>query len=132
MFLFKSIDHRQAARSVIVGVSAATLSFILLFVTTSLLGIWYLSSSAIAFTIALCYNFYLQKHWTFKVRGTRLSHGFLPFALVGVVNLALYTTLMYVFVDRVELYYLLAHVAASSLIGIESFIAYRYIFAQPQ
>jgi putative flippase GtrA len=48
---------------------------------------------------------------------------------VAVGNLVLNTVLMYLFVEKIGLYYLIAQIVASALIAVESFFVYqRLIF----
>lgn len=122
--------HSRVIKFLIVGGSAAALNLSILFIATSILHIWYLASSMLSFTIAVSYNFYLQKLWTFNVRNTAIYIGLPAFASVSMFNLGLNIALMYFFVDHLNLWYMAAQALTSALIAFESFIAYRFIFTE--
>lgn len=124
--------YTRVVKFLIVGSTAALVNITVLFIATSFFNVWYLLASIVSFCVALAYNFYLQKLWTFGLRKSALSHGLAAFTGVNVVNLMLNTAGMYLFVDVVGLWYIFAQLLTSAIIGIESFIAYHYIFDHPK
>lgn len=124
--------YTRIVKFLIVGSTAALVNITVLFIATNFFHVWYLLASILSFSVALAYNFYLQKLWTFGLRKSALTHGLAAFAGVNVVNLLLNTAGMYLFVDVVGLWYISAQLLTSAIIGIESFIAYHYIFDHPK
>ena len=108
------------------GIALGTdLAFLFLF--TDVFGMWYLASAIMAFILAFIVSFSLQKFWTFgdhSQEGLHMQIG--VYFLVAIINLALNTLLVYLFVEWTGLYYLFAQVVASALIAIESFFAYQH------
>jgi putative flippase GtrA len=109
------------------GGISAVINLGLLYVFTDWVGLWYLWSAIIAFSFAILVSFTLQKFWTF--RDTTLNKIPGQFGSIALFNLGLNTLMMYLFVDGLELHYLLAQVFAGGLIAVWSFFAYsRFVF----
>lgn len=115
----------------VAGSAAAAVTFTALYLFTDVLGWWYLSSSILAFCLAVSFNFILQKFWVFQEGSRRLTKQALLFFLIALVNLVLNTLFMYFFVDFLFLHYLLAQFAAAGIIAVGSFLAYRYLIFKP-
>lgn len=100
----------------------------LLFLFTNEFGFWYLISSVIAFTGALFVSFLMQKYWTFRSseHGAVVTEAWMTIIL-ALINLILNTVLMYIFVELVHVYYLLAQVLAAGIIAIETYFVYKNI-----
>jgi putative flippase GtrA len=128
--MIKKLSNIKVVRYIISGGTAATVDLVILYLLTSIVGIWYLFSAIIAFLIALGVSFSLQKFWTFADHSTdRMSSQVVVYFIVASINLGLNTLLMYLLVDAVLLPYLLAQIIAAGLIACESFFVYqRYIF----
>lgn len=135
---YTSLDERYPSHTKILrflisgGISLGT-DLVLLYIFTDILGIWYLASAIAAFILAFGVSFTLHKFWTFgdlSREDIHMQAGI--YFLVAVVNLALNTLLVYLFVERAGFHYLIAQITASALIAIESFFVYqRYIFRTP-
>ncbi|HEY4521137.1 MAG TPA: GtrA family protein [Candidatus Paceibacterota bacterium] len=120
---------RRLARFFLVGVSATAIHIAALYAFTEFLEVWYVLSSAVAFLIALAFNFTAQKYWVFKSSDRRAIPLQLSLhALVNIFNLIVNAILIYVFVEYFHLWYILAQLVTSAGIAAESFIAYRIIF----
>jgi putative flippase GtrA len=116
------------ARYVISGCSAAFSQIGLLYVFTDIAHIWYLYSSALAFIVALCISFSMQKFWTFKNRGTdKMHHQFFKYTLVGLFGIALNSGLMYAFVDLLGIHYLVSQIIVGFIIMFFNFLLYRLL-----
>lgn len=125
--------HAKVFRYVASGSVAEVVGLILLYAFTDLLGIWYLVSSMVAFVIAFGASFALQKFWTFQDHRKENIHkqAGVYFA-VALVNLGFNTLLIFVFVEYIGFYYLVAQVLASFLVAFESFFVYQhFIFHKP-
>lgn len=120
--------HTQVARFIICGGMAFSANIALLFLFTNEFGFWYLTSSVIAFTGALFVSFLMQKYWTFRSseHGAVVTEAWMTIIL-ALINLILNTVLMYIFVELVHVYYLLAQVLAAGIIAIETYFVYKNI-----
>ncbi|MCC2630659.1 MAG: GtrA-like protein [Candidatus Paceibacter sp.] len=124
--------YYKILRYLIAGGSAAFVTLSVSFICTSLLHIWYLLSSVIAFCAGFVVSFILQKFWTFSHRSTeKIHHELALYLMVGLINLAINASLMYIFVDIFHIWYLLGQFIATGLIAIFSFPIYQiFIFKQ--
>ena len=109
------------------GTSAGT-DLVFLYLFTDIFGIWYLTSAVAAFILAFGVSFTLMKFWTFGDHSREGLHMQLSiYFLVAIINLALNTLLVYIFVEWVGLHYLFAQIAASALLAVESFFVYQRV-----
>jgi putative flippase GtrA len=100
----------------------------LLYLFTDRLGWWYVWSAVGAFSVAVVVSFSLQKFWTFQNGGLEgLRHQFALYLTVTIANLGTNTLLVYLLVEKVGLFYLLAQIIAAGLIAIGSFFIYQGI-----
>jgi dolichol-phosphate mannosyltransferase len=117
-------------RYLIAGSLVALVDFFLLYILTEFFHVWYLTSSVIALSIAVIVSFILQKVWTFQdhsLAGVRVQF-FLHILLSG-ANIVLNTFLLYLFVEQMLLWYLLAQFLASGILACMNFFVYRkFIF----
>ena len=130
MILKQIYKNKIYIKYIISGGTAAGVDLGLLFIMTDLLKIWYIASATIAFLIAFFVSFTLQKFWTFRDNSTEgvYKQMSLYFA-VGIANLFLNAGLMYVLVDVVRLWYMLAQVVAGVFVASWSFLIYKiFIF----
>ena len=120
--------YRMFIKYVISGGSAALTDIILLYFFTEIVDIWYLASSVLAFIAALVVSFMLQKFWTFRDASLDKVHSqFVLTTIVALANLGLNTLFMYILVDRVGLWYILAQLITGATLALGSFTAYRKI-----
>jgi putative flippase GtrA len=122
------LAHPSLGRFLLVGCSAAVLNLGLLWLFTSILGIWYLASSVAAYCISVGYNFVLQRLWAFGgiagAIGSQLSY----FILINLSGVALNTMIVFLLVEELGVWYVVAQTAASLIIAVQSFFGYRWIF----
>lgn len=115
---------------VISGCVVALFNVALLYLFVSKLHLYYLFAAAISFAIALVLNFLLQKYWAFKgvPEGKIVKQFFLFFALVA-FNFFLNLFLMFLFVDKFGIQYLLAQILVTIILAVLNFFVYqRFIF----
>jgi len=130
---FKPTQLKMAARFLLTGTAATLLNLLLLWLLTARLGLWYLTASVLAFSVALICNFTFQKFWAFGAADMWGAHAqLLQFIAVNLFNLALNTAFLYILVDRLTVPYLTAQIVSSLLISANSFCAYRWIFQSVQ
>src|SRR3989344_3074899 len=116
----------KVARYLIAGSAAAVTNLVSLYFFTSILQIWYIISTVLAFIIAFIVSFTLQKFWTFTDSSTERwkSQATLYLAITS-TNLGLNTLLMYIAVDYLHIHYLVAQFFISGLIAVESYFVYQ-------
>lgn len=120
----------KIARFLIAGFITVFVNLTALFVFTEYAHLWYLVSSVVAFGISYGVNFALQKFWTFKNRNVHAITYQLPLHFtLALGNLALNTAILFVFVEWVHLWYVLAQIIAAIIIALDSFFISRRIFS---
>lgn len=100
----------------------------LLFLLNSVWGMHYLPAAILAFLVAFCVSFTLQKFWTFQNHSRDNMHTqaamYLGSSLFG---LALNTLLMYVFVDYLHIMVILSQVFVGAIVACCTFFISRHI-----
>ncbi len=107
------------------GIAAATDLFLLYFFI-HFYGVHYLVAAIIAFIVAFVVSFIMQKFWTFRENSKeRMGGQLVLFFFLALINLVVNTLLMYIFVGRLHIPYLLGQVLASGIIALFSFFIYH-------
>lgn len=123
---------RSVLKYVIAGGSAAAVNLGLLFLLTEYANIYYLYSAVISFTAALFVSFVLQKFWTFGDDRRDIMHWQMAgYLLVALGNVLCNTLLIFLFVEFLHLWYLLAAILAGGMLAVITYFIYRnVIFAE--
>lgn len=112
----------QFLRYFMVGGVAFVVDFAALFLLTEFGHLYYLVSAAIAFTAGIAVNYALSVTWVFDHRSLdNKMHEFAIFAVVGIIGLALNTSLMWFFTELLGLHYLRSKGVAAVTIFIFNF-----------
>lgn len=124
--------YAQILKYLISGGTAAAVNIGSLYIFTDFFKWWYLFSTVVSFILAFFVSFLLQKFWTFQDKETDGVHKQLSmYFVVGLINLALNTALMYFCVDILHVWYILSQFIVTGLIAILSFFVYKhFIFAK--
>ncbi|MEM5786464.1 MAG: GtrA family protein [Syntrophobacteraceae bacterium] len=114
------------------GCTAATVEFSILFALTHHLGLHYLLSSALAFTVAVCVGFTLQKFWTFNDSSlTRIHKQAIQYVFLGATNLGINTLLMLALVEIFHIWYIFSQAIVCAILACSNFLLYNlFIFRQ--
>jgi len=126
-FLFKQIKKRvRIIRYIIAGGTATGVNLALLYVLTDWIGFWYLFSVVIAFFGGFFTSFFLQKLWTFQDKNREQTKRQMTiFLLLAMVNLIGNIFLMYILVDILKVWYMLAQAIITALIAFWNYNAFR-------
>jgi putative flippase GtrA len=117
----------QFLRYTVVGGFAFAVDFTVLVVLTSVMGLHYLISAALAFTLGLATNYALSTIWVFHKRTlANRQLEFLVFAGIGLVGLGLNEALMWLLADKVEVHYAVSKLGATFLVHLWNFLARRF------
>ncbi len=123
----------RVSRFVIAGSLGTLANIIILYVFSSVFGLWYIAAGVLSFVLSSGMSFVLQKTWTFKDRSVERVHAkAIKYFAVAAVNLCINTLLLYVFVDYCHIYYLVSQIIASGLIAFESYCVYRAFIFESQ
>ena len=111
----------------VAGVSVVLVNIFFLYLFTSIFGLWYLLSSAIAFTISTCMSFVVHKWWTFMDASTDAIKRQVSMHLsLATADILANILLMYVLTDLFGIWYILSQIISSGLIAAGNFLVYRF------
>ena len=121
------LKKHTVLRYLISGGSAAMTNLLLYLFLERVLGIYYVFSSILAFCVAFYVSFLLQKFWTFDNHDmdTVRQQGIL-YLFVVLSNLALGSLGLYLLVEYVHLYDVVAWFIVNAILAIVSFFIYKY------
>lgn len=122
--------YERVWRYLVAGGSAATVDLGLLYVLTEWFGFHYLFSATLAFIAAFCVSFFLQKFWTFQDHSVERVHSqVVLYFVIAVANLGINTLLMYLFVEKLHIWYFSAQIIVGALLACGGFfIARKFVF----
>lgn len=119
---------KQIMRFGVVGVISFLVDYGILYVLTEKANIYYLLSAGISFTVSVVINYLLSMSWVFKSNKKRgKKEEFIIFVVLSLGGLLLNQVMMYVFVDYMNVYYLLAKIVATAIVMIYNFISRKLI-----
>ena len=131
--IHRSVEAALGARAyhllryLISGATAAASNIAVLFILVHFGGMHYLYASIISFIASVAVSFTLQKFWTFQDMFTHdMREQFARYSVVVLANLALNTGLMYLFVEEVGLWYVLAQIITTSIVAVVGYIGYKH------
>ena len=115
-------------RYLISGGTAALVNWATFFLLVHITKIYYLYASILAFIVSIGISFMMQKFWTFRDKLTQDIHmQFARYIGVIVFSLILNTFLVYILVEKISVWYLLAQIIATAIIAVINFFAYRHL-----
>lgn len=116
---------QQIIKFGLIGVIATLIDFVILTTLTELFGVHYLISAAFAFLVANVFNYLFSMRYVFQSRFTKEERHkeFLLFVLLSVFGLLFNQVFMWLFVEKVGLYYLVGKVLATGFVMLWNFIS---------
>jgi len=117
----------EVIRFLISGGAATLTGFVALYSFTEFAGIWYLFSVVLAFVFSFIVSFSLHKFWTFDdCRTDKMHYQIAFYLLTTLTNLALNVLIVFLLVEVIGLWYMLAQFLAEAVIAVESFLIYKF------
>lgn len=122
-----SLFAKHAAKYYAVGASGILVNLGLLYYLTEYGSLWYFLSYALAISVSITSNFILNKFWTFRdsidSQKTIVMYG--KFVSVSMVGMAIQLGSVYVLVESLMIYYMLAALISICIAGAINFIINR-------
>lgn len=121
---------QQIIKFGIVGFLAFCVDYGILFLLTDILGCNYLLSSAIAFSVSTVFNYFFSMKFVFtsKDNANKIAE-FTIFVLLSLSGVGITVLLMYIFVDCINLYYLIAKIVVTLIVMFYNFVT-RKLFLE--
>jgi len=114
---------KQLLKFGVVGVIAFVIDYLVLFICTEFLGIYYLISSLISFSVSTVFNYIASVKWVFNVNQERRRRkNFVLFIVFSIVGLGLNQLIMWFGVDVLHIYYMLVKIGATAIVMVFNFV----------
>lgn len=114
----------------VVGVIAFLIDYAVLYVLTEFVGIYYLVSCAISFTVSVVFNYICSMRYVFTgKKGMSKSREFLIFIILSVLGLGLNQLLMWLGVELIGVHYMATKIFATAVVMVYNFVT-RKIFLE--
>lgn len=113
----------------VVGGLAFVIDYTLLYILTEFLGIHYLISSVISFTVSVIFNYIMSIKWVFDVNREQGVKEFVVFVVLSIIGLGINSLIMYLMVDIMSIYYMISKLVSTAVVMVYNFIT-RKIFVE--
>ena len=114
---------QQIARFGVIGVLAFAIDYGFLYAITEWLGIHYLISSVLSFSISVIFNYIASVLWVFDVKQeTSKTRNFILFIVFSVIGLGINQLVMWLGVESLGLHYMLVKIFATAVVMVWNFV----------
>lgn len=121
---------QQVLKFGLVGGIAFFIDYIVLFACTEWLGIYYLISSFISFTVSTIFNYNASVRWVFHVdKSKSKKKNFITFMTFSVIGLCINQLIMWLGVDMIHMYYMIVKIGATAIVMVFNFVT-RKLFLE--
>lgn len=122
-----SLFAKHAAKYYAVGASGILVNLGLLYYLTEYGSLWYFLSYALAISVSITSNFILNKFWTFRdsIDSQKTIVMYVKFVSVSMLGMAIQLGSVYVLVESLTVYYMLAALISICIAGAINFIINR-------
>ncbi len=130
--IVSSLLTRQFIRYLYVGGLSFLVDFACLYYLTEHIGMHYLISATLAFSLGLTTNYLLCLAWVFDFRRMpNRWHEFMVFSAIGLFGLFLNNLLLWLLTEYAGLYYLVSKIIATAAILFFNFSLRRWLLFSP-
>jgi putative flippase GtrA len=119
-------NRHQIGKYAVVGATSMVIDFGILYILTDIIGVYYLTSATASFVVAAFYNYFLNRHWTFRSNGSRRKQ--LPvFFIIAIIGVTLNNSIMYAGVEQFGIWYIYSKIIATGIVTIWNFFGNKYL-----
>ena len=121
---------QQILRFAVVGGGAFLIDYGIMIFLTEVIGINYLISSGISFTVSVIFNYIMSVKWVFNVTEDRSqTQDFIVFIVLSVIGLGINQLVMWLAVDKLGVFYMISKIGATAIVMVYNFIT-RKVFLE--
>jgi putative flippase GtrA len=104
--------HKKLLKYIGIGLIGTFVDFCILFVLTDVVGLFYLFSVVVSYTLGVTTNFFLNKKYTFKIKTNfqKTIQAYSSYYLVSLTSLVIILLFMSFFVELLKLHYLASYI----------------------
>ncbi len=114
-------------RYLVSGAVSFGTNIVLLYILGEFLKLNYLPASVISFIVAFIVSFLMMKNVTFRDGNSeRMHRQMAAYFAVAIFNLGLNSLFVFLFVEKMNIWYIFSQVASSLIIAVWSFFIYKY------
>lgn len=130
LFLQKTDDVKiQFFRYLFVGGFAAVINIGSLYIFKEFFHMYYLIANVLGFILGLITNYILSRILVFaKENDMNRIVEFTTYAIIGVIGLGLDTLFIWIFTDKVKIYYMISKIISTALVFIWNFFARKGLY----
>ncbi|WP_133967934.1 GtrA family protein [Eubacterium limosum] len=122
---FKSDRFAEIFRFGVTGALGFIVDYGILFIMTEFFNVNYLISAGVSFTISVIINYFMCVFWVFDNIKQKDLKTVLLFAGSSVIGLFINQFLMWFVVEKMDIYYMLAKIIATTIVMIWNYVAKR-------
>jgi putative flippase GtrA len=125
-FYYLLLSNKQLINYGIIGCCCVALDFLIYLFLIKIIKISYLYANVISVHCGIFASFFLNRHFTFKVKN-RVLVRFLSFYAVGLIGLAISSGLLVLLIEKIELNELVSKAFTVIMAALIQFILNKYI-----
>lgn len=110
----------------IVGVMNTSIDFIVFYILTTFVSFSVVPAQIIAYSMGVINSYFMNRYWTFNVKGGHNKKQFLLFILVNLVALSVSTILIYLLVKVIE-QVMIAKIIVTLIVMIINYLGQKYM-----
>ena len=118
---------KQILKFGVVGGIAFLIDYSLLYILTEYAKIPVLYSSVISFSVSVIFNYILSTKWVFTTKEKQTLKDFIIFVLLSIIGLGINQLIMYLGVDKLNIYYMIVKLFATAVVMVYNFISRKII-----
>jgi putative flippase GtrA len=125
---FLSDENLQKSffKYLVIGFSTFSIEYTLYFIFLQMINIEYLIANLIVYVIAFCFNFFMNRIWSFKSK-TNIKNQISKYAVLFVFNLIAITLIIYFLTEIIGFHPLVSKVLVMGAVVSWNFILYKLI-----
>ena len=119
-------NNQQLVKYGIIGCLCVGIDFFTYWLLLQIIKVPYLYANIISVHCGIFTSFFLNRHFTFKVKNKTLLR-FISFYIIGIIGLAISSGLLILFVEKIELNELVSKAITVIIVALIQFLLNKYI-----